>query len=68
MHCVEVITQKILQLIIRENKIKRKSNFFLFILILFDANDILDIHKYLMKKTLLLTVIVNVSYHTICVS
>ena len=34
MHCVEVITQKILQLIIWENKVKRKSNFFLFILIL----------------------------------
>ena len=42
--------QKILLLIILKNRIKRKSNIFSVDFNLIHTNDILDRHKYLMKK------------------
>ena len=51
MHCVYVIFQIVLQLKIfnNENRIKRNCKFFSVDFNPIGANDIVDIHKYLMK-------------------
>ena len=53
MYCVKVIFQKILQLIIYKKKTGLKGivKCFCIYFNLIDTNNILDIHKYLMKRT-----------------